>query len=84
MVFDQRTGQVDYDDGSITENTRVSSPGSHPEFSLRNHVAAEDGVRLAFTLVVATYLYYDYYVILCHPMLAFSSLAVQIELEQFR
>ncbi|CAL1164159.1 unnamed protein product [Cladocopium goreaui] len=26
VVFDQRTGQVDYDDGSITENTRVSYP----------------------------------------------------------
>lgn len=27
VVFDQRTGQVDYDDGSITENTRVSFHG---------------------------------------------------------
>ncbi|CAE7590747.1 pckA [Symbiodinium natans] len=26
VVFDQRTGQVDYEDGSITENTRVSYP----------------------------------------------------------
>lgn len=23
VVFDQRTGEVDYNDGSITENTRV-------------------------------------------------------------
>lgn len=27
VVFDQRTGEVDYDDGSITENTRVSYRG---------------------------------------------------------
>ncbi len=27
VVFDQRTGKVDYDDASITENTRVSSHG---------------------------------------------------------
>ena len=29
VVFDQRTGQVDYNDNSITENTRVSSLGAY-------------------------------------------------------
>lgn len=31
VVFDQRTGQVDYDDGSITEHTSVVSLGVHSQ-----------------------------------------------------